>query len=138
MNQPIPIITFLRNTTIIVVAALYCLAPLQKPLADGFHKLEHTLLNTNSHHSHDFAHTLDVSHTHDHKVLAFFNTLFQDDAQGNEKPVKEFKLDKHIVQQFSSEAVNILVRSEKNFNYTFEPYSVVLPYILPPPRSNFS
>ncbi len=120
------------------MATLYCLAPLQQPLADGFHKLEHTILSTNSNHSHDLAHTLDVSHGHEHKALAFFNNLFQDNTQGDEQSVKELKLDKHILQQYAFENSSLQIISEKNFNYTFGPYSVSLSFVLPPPEDDFS
>ncbi len=138
MSQPLHIFKFLRATAIIFVAALYCLAPLQQPLADGFHKLEHTILNTNSNHSHELAHTLGSDHSHDHKLLSFFNDLFSDDAQGDEQPIKEYKLDKHVVQQYVVQNYLIPPVSEENFSYSFTAYSISIPYILPPPKSAFS
>ncbi len=119
------------------MAALYCLAPLQQPLADGFHKLEHTILNTNANHSHDLAHNLNVSHGHDHQLLSFFNNLLQDNGNGNEQPVKEFKLDKHLIQYYAFEYISIKIDSEKNFKYAIGAYSVSLFYISPLPKTTF-
>lgn len=138
MSQPLRIFKLLQTTAILFVAVLYCLAPLQQPLADGFHSLEHAILNTNDNHSHDLAHELDSPHSHDHKLLSFFNDLFQDDAQGDEQPVKEFKLDKHILQQYAIKNSSIQIVSEKSFNYTVGTYSVSLSSVLPPPECNFS
>ncbi|MAZ71822.1 MAG: hypothetical protein CMC70_01620 [Flavobacteriaceae bacterium] len=117
---------------------LYCLGPLQQPLADGFHKLEHAILDTNGNHSHDVAQDQNIAHGHDHKLLQFVNNLFSEDAQGDQKPVKELKLDKHILQEYSIEKVQILIASEKNYNYTSGTYSVSLPFVLPPPERDFS
>jgi|GEM_PF-914189 len=138
VSQPLRIFKLLQTTTIFFVAALYCLAPLQQPLADGFHKLEHAILNTNANHAHNLAHELDTSHSHDHQLLSFLDNLFQDDAPENEQPVKEFKLDKHTLQLYTSENTSTQMLSEKNFNYALGTYSVSLPYILPPPEGDFS
>lgn len=120
------------------MAALYCLAPLQQPLAAGFHKLEHAILSTNGNHSHELAHHKNVSHGHEHQLLSFFNSLFSDDSEGNEQPAKEYKLDKHLLQYYALENSIIQPISEKNFNYIFGTYSVSLPFIVPPPKGDFS
>lgn len=138
MSQPLHIFKLLQTTAIFFVAALYCLAPLQQPLVDGFHKLEHTILNTNSGHSHNIAHHINVSHGHEHKMLSFLNDLFSDNAQGTEQPVKEFELDKHVLQQYAFESSRVQIIIEKNFHYIFGAYSVSLPFTLPPPEGDFS
>jgi hypothetical protein len=138
LKPTVRFIKLLQTTAILFVAALYCLAPLQQPLADGFHKLEHAILNTNGNHSHDFAHDNDSSHAHKHQALSFFKDLFQENAQGDEQAVKTFELDKHIVQRNASQNKLFVVISNKNFNYTLGNYSVSLPFTLPPPEEDFS
>lgn len=137
MDQLVSRIKLLETTAIFLIAVLYCLAPLQKPLADGFHKLEHTILNTNSNHSHDMAHTQDNSHSHEHQFLSFLNDLFQDNSQGNEHPVKQFKLDKHNLQLYVYEYSGLHDTSEINFSYRFGAYLVSLPLVFPPPEYGF-
>lgn len=138
MSQPFRVYKLLQTTAILFVAALYCLAPLQQPLASGFHKLEHAILNSSSNHSHELSHHLHSSHAHEHKMLSFFNNLFSDDAHGNEHIEKECKLDKHVLQPHVFENSTIQINSEKLFNYRIGSYTVLLPFIVPPPEADFS
>ena len=138
MNQPLRFFKLIQTAAIIAVALLYGLAPLQQPLADGFHKLEHALLNTDGHHSHDTAYDLELAHSHEHQLLSFFNDLFQDQSSEDDAAAKELKLDKHILQYRASLKHGVTNSSEENFNYNYIPYSVALPYTYPPPELYFS
>lgn len=136
LSQTNPIITILQNAVIVCVAVLYCLAPLQKPISDGFHKLEHAILNTGGNHSHEFAHETDLDH--DHHMLAFFNNLLESDSESEHQAVKELKLDKHIIKYTWYHPTRFLSQLEAHFFYRDSAYGILLPNPLPPPENSFS
>lgn len=138
MSQPLYFQKALQSAAILSIAALYCLAPLQKPLADGFHKLEHSMLNTTSDHSHDNAHHHNMGH--DHQMLSFFNNLFSENTETgtDSQRSEEIKLDKHVIQQYSHQQHNFSPSIKNSFFFLYKKYGIPLPNSVPPPEVSFS
>lgn len=132
----------MKTATIVVVAVLYGLGPLQKPLSIGFHKLEHAISNTSSDHihSHELAHKHNLvhGHDHDHKVLTFFNKLFSEDPHSDEQAPKELNLDKHVLQDYTFKQTRFSPRKKGQFFFLAKHYGITLHCAIPPPRDFFS
>lgn len=135
--------TFLKafqKPAILVLAFVYLLVPLQKPLLEAFHKLEHAVLQSEVSYSHELAHEADVAHGHEHKAISFLSSLFSSDKNGfdGETLSKEIKFDKHFQKQYSISENLPNPYKKQAFFYISESYSVATSKETPPPKHYFS
>lgn len=134
------ILKTIQKPAILVLAFVYLLVPLQKPLLEGFHKLEHAILQTDVDYSHELAHDADIEHGHEHKAISFLSELFSSEknASDSEMHSKELKFDKHFQEpNFTSETLPKPFKKSLFF-FVSETYSVVPRNDTPPPRFFFS
>ncbi len=100
--------SLIAKVFILALAACYLLSPLQQSLRYGLHNIEHAITQVESdHHTHNELRSTPMgrramahhhSHeTHQHKVLSFFNALFDDNASDQNHQSTDIVFDKHVV-----------------------------------------
>lgn len=127
-----------KTHILMLLVFLYIATPLHKTLLHGFHKLEHAI--TQSTNNHGLDHDLDRAHTHEHKLIAFVDSVFSSETEPSEnnKVTTEIKIDKHLnVIDFSIKAPQISF-TKHIFFYTTSSYLSFLDSSTPPPKTSFS
>lgn len=126
------------------MVSLYFITPLQQPLAQGFHKVAHAFIKTNSNHSHTKSHTAQHNHhdnhieTHTHELVTFFNSLFSKDSTKEQQKTKTIDLDKHILQLTVFKPKYHKPKNNQQFYWLTSKYSISISITSPPPKGDAS
>ncbi|GER58818.1 hypothetical protein [Patiriisocius marinus] len=146
MEQTLPFVKFFKSAAILIVVTIYFIAPLQQPLAEGFHKVAHAFSKTSNHHSHisnllekdheDHAHSHSTQQheTHSHEFLSFLNTVFSNDIEDDQHPSLNTELDKHVIKLAFFEPKFHKVKSRTQFYWVNKQYIVSTAIASPPPK----
>ena len=121
----------------ILVVVLYSIAPLHEPLLNGMHRISHAISShsAQSHHHHDSS----TTHSHEHKYISFFSTLFQSDTSSDSTVlVQEIAIDKHLFTPYEQKETHTRFKTPQLFYFTSETDRVFLELVPPPPRHVFS
>lgn len=130
----------LKKHLILLLAVLYVAAPLKNMFVSGLHEIAHAITQTNAHHSHQLAHDHDEEHTHEHRIVSFFSTLFssESDASASDNVIPQFETDKHIVQENETLELPLKPFRIDSYWYHSEAYITSFRNTTPPPEPRFS
>ena len=153
--------SFVFRSLMVIVLAIYLLGPLQTQIYNFLHTISHSFLlenlshndahtHNNDHHSHDFLshhhHSSENHHhhhkkehieNHTHKLLSFFNSIFNIEENQTDQESKFFKikLDKHIIPKRSFIKKQLVIfKQQKNWFYNTKINSLRLEINTPPPK----
>ena len=146
LEQILSFIKFSKSAAILIVVTVYFIAPLQQPLAEGFHKVAHAFSKTSNHHSHtsnllekDHEHDANSHNTHQHEIhshefLSFLNTVFSNDLEDDQRPSLNNELDKHVIKLAFFEPKFHKVKSRNKFYWVNKQYIISTATASPPPK----
>ncbi|MDT0555451.1 hypothetical protein [Patiriisocius hiemis] len=136
-------VSFIKRYSILLLAFIYLLSPIQQPLLEGFHTISHALTQIDSHsHSHTVAsknnHVHDHSHSHEHKLLSFLKKVLTNTTNDHKTQSQFVKYDKHFSEENTEIEQRLLLPYIYNFFYRTSGYINYLTLELPPPKHSFT
>jgi hypothetical protein len=133
--------TTAKKCITVLFALLYLFAPLHESILTGVHEISHALhQNSINHPQQDHHFEANKSHDHDHKVIAFFDSLFSSEKTTSEtdKTVPTLEIDKHLTSEYSEAKMKRKSFNKQLFFHISADYKSFLKNPSPPPKPHFS
>jgi hypothetical protein len=135
-------VKYIQRSSILLLAFLYLLSPIQQPLLEGFHKISHSIGTTKTHsHTHQVVsinHVHNHGHSHEHKLLSFLKKILDSTTNDHNTQSSFVKYDKHFAEENAEIEQRLLLPYKNNFFYKAIGYKNYLTLDLPPPKPLFT